>query len=278
MTALLATASSLIIGASDFFGGLASRKAAALRVTTWVQATSLLTSLALVWFFVAPVVTARDLAAGAVAGIAGSLGLAMLYAALAMGQMSRVSPVSAVVGAVVPAAVEWIRGEQPTPPVLVGGVLALVAVTMVTREHRPDPAPNSAMSMWLAILAGTGFGVFFLAFGETSEAAGIWPVVAAKATSVPVVAALALTITRGLRLGNGSAGLAVAAGISEMAALVLLLLAVQRGSVTVVAVIGALYPVATVGLAGLILKEKLEAVQWAGVALAVVAVVLIAAG
>lgn len=278
MTALLASVSSLVIGASDFFGGLASRRAAAVRVTAWVQATSLLAGLVVVWFFAATEVTRRDLVSGAVAGIAGAVGLALFYAALAMGQMSRVSPLAAVVGAVVPAAVELIRGEDLTPAVLAGGVVALLAVTLVTREREDHSSRGSVAALWLAVGAGTGFGIFFLAFGETSDAAGLWPVVAAKAASVPVVMVLAAAVTRGVRLERGSAGLAVAAGISEMAALIPLLLAVQRGPVTVVAVIGALYPVATVGLAWLMLKERLQPIQWFGALLAIGAVALIAAG
>ena len=101
MTAFFAAMSALIIGGSDFVGGLAARDAPALRVTVWVQSASLATLMVCVWFFDAPAVTTRDLGAGVVAGLAGTFSFAIFYAALAMGQMSRVTPVAAVVGGAV---------------------------------------------------------------------------------------------------------------------------------------------------------------------------------
>lgn len=279
MTAFFALAGALVVGASDFAGGLAARSTSPLRVTAWVQAASLALLLAAVWFFAAPAVTRTDLVAGVIAGLSGTFSFAALYASFSRGQISRLAPLAAIIGAAVPAIVSWIRGEAISVLQLIGVIVALTAVVFVsqerTAEDEPSDTPLSALG--LAILAGLGFSIFFLALAETSESAGLWPLVAARVVSVPVVAAVAGIVSGGLSMpSRQSVRLVVFAGFAEAISNVFVLLAFQRGPIAVAAVLGAFYPLSTVALARIVLDERLQRIQWVGVGLALVAIPLIA--
>ena len=149
MTALFALAGALIVGASDFGGGFASRSTSAFRVAGWIQAFSALFIAVAVWLVDAPDVRNADLLAGAVAGVSGTFSFVALYAAFARGQISRLAPVTAVVGAVVPTVVGVARGESLTAVRALGVVVALMAIALVTQE-RSDGGPSSTPASALA--------------------------------------------------------------------------------------------------------------------------------
>lgn len=278
MTAVLALAGALIVGGSDFAGGLAARSVPVLRVTAWIQGVSLASVGIAVWFVDAPDVTSTDVVAGVVAGVTGLFSFVALYAAFARGQISLLAPTAAILSGVIPTLVGLARGESVVVLNVVGIVAALVAIALVTQERRtpdtPDHTPPAAFG--LAFLAGAGFAVFFLALAETSPDAGLWPLVVARLVSVPVVTALALASTGGLAVVGGPRRLVVWAGLGEAVANTFALWAYQRGPLSVAAVLGAMFPVSTVVLAGLVLHERLRTVQWVGVALALAAVPLVA--
>ncbi len=116
--------------------------------------------------------------------------------------------------------------------------------------------------------------MFFIALGETGLDAGLWPLVGARAVSVPVI--LTVVAWRGSRGGRGGwPRLAYGAGALDMVANALFLSAAQRGLIAIAAVLSALYPAATAVLARVVLNERMVAVQLVGVAGAVLAVVLI---
>ncbi|MDH3498882.1 MAG: EamA family transporter, partial [Acidimicrobiia bacterium] len=158
------------------------------------------------------------------------------------------------------------------------GVVGLVAVMLVTRDVREAEAATPPLAFILAIIGGAGFGVFFLALGETSSDAGLWPLVVARVVSIPVIGVVALVGSGGILIGRRPGRLSAVTGVSEMVATVFLLLALQRGPITVAVVIDALYPVPTVVLAWLVLREQLQRWQWAGVVLALMAIPLVAVG
>lgn len=279
MTAFFALAGALIVGASDFGGGLAARSTSPLRVTAWIQATGFVCLFVAVWFVDAPEITGRDLIAGAVAGLAGTVAFASLYSSFSSGQISRLAPVAAILGAAVPAVVSWFRGEAVTAVQLMGVVLALVAVALVTQERaREDVPPTTPPKAFaLAVLAGVAFSVFFLALAETQDDAGLWPLIAVRVISVPLAIAAALVFSKGIRMpSTGAAGLTTSAGVAEALASVFVLLAYQRGPVAVAAVLGAFYPLSTVALARIVLDERLQRIQWFGVVLALLSIPLIA--
>lgn len=275
----MALAGAMIIGASDFGGGLAARLTSPLRVTAWIQSMSFVCIFIAVWFVDAPSVTSTDLTAGSIAGLSGTLSYAALYGAFSRGQISRLAPVTAIIGAAVPAIVSWVRGEPRSAVQLIGVCLAFVAVAFVTQERSSPDEPSSTPpdAFALAVFAGLGFAIFFLALAETSGDAGLWPLVAARVVSVPVIAAGAFVLTKGLSMPtSGAVKLTASAGVAEAASSVLVLLAYQRGPVAVAAVLGGFYPLSTVALARVVLVERLQRIQWVGVVLAVLAIPLIA--
>ena len=275
MTAIFALSGAMLIGASDYVGGLASRRAAPARISLWVQFTSMVGFAVLAVVVAAPVVTGRDIAAGVIAGASGGVSLVMFYTALSRGQLSVVAPITAAVGAVFPAAVGIARGESLRRVTLLGGVLVLVAVYMVTRDT-DDAVATPMASIVLGVAAGIGFGVFFLALAEPDPMSGMWPLLAARGTSVALVTALALRLTGGWRVPLGESRHILFAGLTELLATIFTLLAFQRGPIVIASVLSGLYPVATVTLAWIYLGERLSSIQRSGVLVALIAVPLVA--
>lgn len=279
MTAVLALASALVIGTSDFTGGVATRRDAALRVTAVAQFTGAVTAVILALVVGADRVTTTDVVGGAVAGLSGTFSFVCFYRALAIGVMGVVAPVAALIGAVVPAGVGLARGESLAGHSLVGLAVAVVAIVLVTRDDGPGRAgPTPRRALILAATAGMGFALFFLALAETSDDAGMWPLVVARAVSLPVVAVVASAVTGRLTPADRTARhLAALTGVTEMVANALIVVALRRGPVAVASVFGSLYPVSTAVLAWVLLRERIGRLQVLGVALAAVALALVAA-
>lgn len=277
MPVLLATLSSLVYGTADFTGGIASRRNDGVVVTVVSQTfgcVALVVALA-VW----PEVTvgASDLWWGALAGVGGGLGLMCFYPALAKGPMSAVAPTTAVCSAVVPLLAGLVAGERPSPPALAGVLLALPAIVLVAREsgsHGRADARVVAMS----VAAGVGFGWFFIGVSQASQDAGMWPLAGARVASIGLVGSLCLFTGRSFRPARGTTPTVALAGVLDLLANALYLLAATRGLLSVVSVLGSLYPASTVLLAVAFLHERLSRPQWVGVVMAVGAVALVAAG
>ncbi len=280
MTAVLALAGALIVGASDFAGGFAARRDPAVRVTAWIQAASLaLLAVALVPFGWSEVVT-RDLVAGVIAGLSGTFSFVCLYKSFTLGPVSLLAPVAAVLSAVIPTLVGVLRGETLSAVNTIGVLVSLAAIVLVSQERSGigvdghDPR-QTAVGFGLAALAGTGFSIFFLALAETEPASGLWPLVVARLVSVPVVSVIALAVSGSLVAATGNARILLLGGLGEATANVCAMVAYQRGPLSVAAVLSALFPVSTVVLARLVFTERLRLQQWSGVFLAVGAIPLV---
>jgi drug/metabolite transporter (DMT)-like permease len=218
-----------------------------------------------------------DLGYGALAGLAGLAGVAMLYRGLASGAMSLVAPITGVVAVVVPIVVGVGGGERPAVLQYAGIVAAVVAVALLsvggTRSAR-----LSRGTLLLAVGAGLGFGLFYVAIARTSVGAELWPLVAARGASVAVLLAVCATTRRIPSFGAANPLVILGAGVFDVSANALYLLAVHGGLLSIVAVLVSLYPVSTVLCSMAVLGERLRAPQVAGVGAALVAVVLITAG
>lgn len=273
MTELLALGSAVAFGAGDFLGGLASRRAPALRVTAAAQLASVVALVPMLALVAATVVTPADLWWGAGGGLFGLGGILLLFMALGRGPMGLVAPITAVVSALVPVAWGVASGERPGGLASFGIALGLVAVVAVTASDGPGGRLDRRI-VAISLGAGLGFALFFIALGETSVEAGLWPLVAARAVSVPVILVVALAGRSSGSLGR-TWPLAIASGALDMAANALFLSAAQRGLIAIAAVLSALYPVATAILARVVLNERLSAGQTVGVGAAVLAVILI---
>ncbi|WP_380843179.1 EamA family transporter [Sphaerisporangium dianthi] len=272
---VLATACAVVYGTADFFGGLATRRSRVLAVVALTQITGLVFVLPLL-----PVLSgtpsAGALAWGVAAGLCGGLGVILFYRALAGGVMSVVAPTTATTSATLPVLAGLAMGERPEAAALCGVVLALAAVVLVSRSPGAPAGRATLSPIMQALASGLGFGAFFILLKQVPGDAGLWPLAGARLASAIGAGALALTTGRTLRPGKGALPAIIAAGILDMLANVLYLLAVQRGLLAVVAVLASLYPASTLLLARYVLGERLSALQTAGVGLALGAVALIA--
>jgi drug/metabolite transporter (DMT)-like permease len=276
VAAVLALFSAATYGVGDFCGGLAARRIPATSVLLWSHLVGLVL-MAASTLVVAGEATGGDLVIGAVGGLCGAAGVGLLYQGLAVGRMSVIAPVTALLTAAVPLGAGYLEGERPGAAAVVGMALALVAIVLVSAEGDGDLRPSDLRGVTYALGAGLGFGLFFVALSHTGADAGLWPLVAARGASVTVVGAAALLGIVSKRLPvPGSRALTATAGALDAQANVLYLLAVREGLVSVVSVLAALYPVSTVILARVVLHERFHRLQLIGMALALPATVLMA--
>ncbi len=283
MPYLLALASALLYGAADFTGGLATRRAGTLPVVLLSQLSGLLVLAALLPVLPAASPSHTDLFWGAVAGLAGGTGVALLYRALAVGRMAVVAPTTAVCAVAIPVIVSVALGERPGVLAFAGMGLGLAAIVLVSQQTATAEADSHARrgrlppGVGIALISGVLIGGFFLALARTGADAGMWPILAARATSVLIFAAAVAARREPLRL-PGALGLTLACGVLDMSANALYLLASRAGPLSVMVTLASLYPASTVLLARFILHERLNSRQIAGVACALAAILMIVGG
>jgi drug/metabolite transporter (DMT)-like permease len=270
---------------------MASRRVAALRVVlvSYPVAMVLLTVIAVT---VGGHVSASAVMWGSLCGIGQAFGVWWFYAALGAGPISVVSPLTSVLVAGVPVGVGLALGERPAGLAVVGIVVALVAVVLVSREVGDEPlvrresnsdedsTPHrfTAKIAWLTVGSGLAFGMNFVLIDQAPVEAGIWPLVFARISASSLVLIIAL-FTRNLSVPTGvPLRLALTAGCLDTIANVAMLLALHASLLALAAVLMSLYPVATVALAMVVLKERVTRWQAVGIVLAVVAVGMIATG
>jgi drug/metabolite transporter (DMT)-like permease len=274
MSQVLALTSAVFYGLGDFLGGIATRRSSVWTVTAWSQTLGL--GVLAIGLIVVPaeVVTAADILWGALAGVIGLAGLAALYSTLASGSMTIVAPIAGATTAVIPVVVDLSQGAELSLRHWVGIGLALAAVLLIGF----DPAGRSTDVRMIgrAVFAGTAFGVFFIAFSQTSEASGLWPLVGARGMTIPLAFAIAgfkrvASPPRGRDLGM----LAVLGNL-DMAANVAIALALQRGPLGISAVLSSLYPAFTAIAAVIVLHERPRPGQTVGIVLAMGAILALA--
>lgn len=272
MPALLALAAACTFGVADFLGGLATRRAPVAVVTLISNVAGLALAIVLVvtidgrWSFGA-------IGWGAGGGLAGLVGLLLLYQGLASGPNRLVSPLSAIVAATVPVVVGVALGDRPDALAVVGlGVTPIAVWLLAGGDMGLADAPLRPVAM--AVGAGLGFGTFFVLIAQTPDDAGAVPLLAARATSVTVLIVAAVVLQPAappIRAG----GIAVAAGALDMSANGLFLWSTLDGALAIVGALVSLFPATTVLLAVALLGERLDRKQSAGLALAVGAAALL---
>jgi drug/metabolite transporter (DMT)-like permease len=272
---LLAGLSALVWGSADYCGGRATARGNAFAVTVVSQLFGLpLIALALVLlpghFYVS------DLPWALLAGAAGLVGIVLLYQGLASGAMAVVAPVTAVTGAIVPMLVGLATQELPTAIALVGAVCAVVAIALVSLGPRHASGRVSLRIIGLALGAGALFGIFFALLAQTHHDSGMWPLVSVRAASLAL--GLLIMARRGIpvRVPRETLRWVGYAGMGDIAANALFLVATRYGLLSVVAPVAALYPVSTVLLALTLDREHVRPIQIAGLGLAATALVLTA--
>jgi drug/metabolite transporter (DMT)-like permease len=276
----LGLSSSLFWGLGDFLGGLQSRRVRVLAVLLVSQASGL-TAIAVGIAIARPdAPPLADLWPAAAAGLAGAIALSAFYRALAIGTMSIVAPISAT-GAAVPVIVGIAGGDRPAALQLAGIVAAVVGVVLASRElDEPHPAGHvpERTSIALALVAALGFGTFFVGMDAAADASVPWALLANRVASVGAVLLVVGAARVPLPASPRRLAPLVLVGLLDAGANGLYAWGSTEGLVSVVAVLGSLYPVATVLLARLVLGERVRRVQEVGIVAALAGVVLIAAG
>src|SRR5215472_15715297 len=281
MVVLLGLAAALLYGSGDFLGGMASRRAHVLTVLTLVETAGVIAALAVAAASSGPASLA-GLAWGFSAGLVGGLGLIIFYAGLAAGPMSVVAPVSGLVSTVLPVAVALAEGERPGAGVYSGALLCLVAIVLASSAGDTGPVrpgrPGRAIAYGTA--SGASFGLFFLLIRNAGQSGEVWPVAAGRIGELAAVLAAAAMALRSLRSRHRDGWLVLAAagaGVIDVVANICYVAATRTGMFGLAVVLASLYPGVTVLLARVVLGERLRWVQRAGLGLAVMGILLVAA-
>jgi uncharacterized membrane protein len=260
-------------GAGDFSGGLATRKGSVYSVVILSEVVGLVFLIALALAFHETPPPLPYLLWAALAGICGTLGLTGLYQAMAIGQMGVAAPVSAVLAAALPALVGSILEGLPGPLKLVGFALGLAGLWLSARSGGADRTPAGFR---LAIMAGLGFAGFFIFIDQASKVALFWPLVCSRTLSMIVITAIAKSLKRPIMTTRTVLPWIIAAGLCDVGGNVFFSLASQIGRLDISAVLSSAAPMFTIILALLVVKERLNRWQVAGIGCMLAAVALFA--
>lgn len=275
MYALMAVASSLVWGTADFIGGTLSRRRNTVSVLAGAAPFGLLAA------FLVAIIDGSGFAFGphvwwgAFAGIVGLIGLGAFYAALAAGQMGIVSPISAL-GVLVPLSIGLISGEVPTGIQLVGIILAVIGVVLASGPELN--ASTTRRPVVLAFIAAGSFGFTVWAMAQGGQTNAPMTVVVMRIVQVASLVLLAMILKAGRDLEMRDLPWLMALGAADAFANYLFILAAGSGLLSVVSVLGSLFPVVTVLLAWWIHHERLQKIQYVGISVAMLGVVAITAG
>lgn len=294
LTAVLSLTGAFVFGSADFLGGLAAKHLGAVLATA-VSGLAGLVALAIAAPLIGGARAPADLWWGAAAGVAGAVAIGLLYACLAIGPMSILSPLTALVSAVVPMAWGLATGGSLGPLAYWALGIALVAVVLVGFVPERGAVRPSITGIVMGIGSGAAIGAFFIIIDQTADESGLWPLLVNSAVTAAIMFAVAgalalLARSRAARMprrddaqldavaADRRTGLriAIACGLVNAAANTLLLLGIRAGELAIAAVLGAMYPAGTILLAALVLKERIAPVQWAGLVLALVAAGMLA--
>ncbi len=284
MVILLGLAAAVLYGSGDFLGGMATRRANVLAVLMLADTAGVIVALAAAAISPGP---ARlvGLAWGIGAGLIGGLGLIIFYVGLATGPMSVVAPVSGLVSTILPVAVALGEGERPGPGVYAGALLCLVAIVLASSARDTGPGTRPARrgpgrAVAYGVASGAAFGMFFLLIRNAGQSGALWPVAAGRIGELAVVVIAATVLRRGLLPRGADRRLLLAAagaGAIDVVANICYVAATRTGMFGLAVVLAALYPGVTVLLARVVLGERLRPVQRAGLGLAAIGILLVAA-
>jgi drug/metabolite transporter (DMT)-like permease len=272
---LLALGASLAWGVGDFVGPWQGKTFGVLRVMLWAQ----LGGLALVAIAVAARGRPPDDWAvlwAVVAAVSGTLGLVAFYRGMATGTMSVVAPIAGA-SAIVPVVYGIATGDKPSALQLAGMAAAIAGVALAAREQQPGGGRRLASGVGLALLAAVGFGFYFPPMHAAGAADPWWSAFVFRLTATAVVL-VAVAIRRPpVRLVRWPLVIVIAAGCADTLGNLLFAASSGHGLVSVTSVLASLYPIVTVVLAGVVLKERIGGTQRVGVVLTLAGIVLISA-
>ena len=276
-TILFGLAASLSWGSGDFCGGLASRRqnASLVVISAYTVGFFILIGLALLWHEAWP--TPQDLLWGAFAGIVGGLGLILFYSALTVGRMGIIAPISATLTAGLPVIFSIFTQGAPALLQIVGFVAALVAIVLISSPERAKERPKG---IWLALISGSCFGLFFILISRVSHNSTFWPLAMARLSAVIFLVILAIFRKQPAKHKHAKRDrlalpLILLSGTLDALGNAFFVLAAHSGRLDIAAVLSSLYPAATVLLAAFVLRERVNRLQGLGILLALIAIPLI---
>ena len=287
LTVLVGLVSAVIFGTADFFGGLASRRIGSVLATP-VAALSGLVLYFGIEAFLGGRLSAEAVGYGVLSGVFGAIAIGLLYACLAIGPMSILSPLTAVVSAIVPLVWALVGGETVRWTGWIGLVLGLVAIVFVAFVREREAVRLTTRALLMALGSGTAIGAFLIVIDLAPDDSGLWPMIMNRSVNAAIMLLVfaGVAIVRRARGGPGARRsgsdwrrglwLATICGLIDATANAGLLLGVRIGDLSVMAVLTALYPIGTVILARFVLKERIAPLQIVGLVLAIAASVLLA--
>lgn len=269
-------ASAFVWGGGDFSGGVASRKHHPFQVLAWSAISGSLLLLFLVWLTGEGWPPAGEMLWAAAAGLAGAIGIIGLYRGLAEGQAAVVAPLAAVLSATIPAGFSLLTEGLPSLIRLFGIGLAIGGIWL-TSQGVDGSGRTNRLAVGLAIVAGLGFGGFFILLSQLQSNAIFMPLLVARL--VNLLLAFLLLKVRLLPLPQIRQNpIALLAGLLDVGGNLFFMLAQQYTRLDVASVLASLYPATTVLLAYFLHKERISAGQWRGAGLCLLAVIAIAVG
>ncbi len=284
MTILFGLLSALSYGYADFVGAIASKKVRPLAVTTVAFSFGLLLAL----IFSIPMGASFEpsvIQIGIYAGVCSAAAITFLYAALALGPISITSPMTAVLSALIPVVIDLSTGEQLSELALVALALILIAVVLVAFVPGKDVRLPSLRATLYSVGAGLGFAGIFIFLDLAPADSGLGVLVVMRIVGIAILlAGLVLLFMAGKSksviektvFSAGTIWLVLLAGLGDVTGNVFFIIATREGALAVAAVLTSLYPVGTILLARLFLKEKIAISQNIGIALAIGACALLA--
>jgi drug/metabolite transporter (DMT)-like permease len=272
---LLGLAAAIAYGIGDFVGAFASRRHTAVTVLLHSYPVGAVLMLVMLPFFPGTV-TARTVVFGVAGGLAGLVGVTIMYALMVRAPMNVISPVTAVLAAIVPVVFGVLVGERPQLAAWLGIVLGIGAVVLVSRTSDEHPHGRIALRVIaLAFVSGLGFGFYFIFLARAGDDSGLWPLVISRIASAIVIVPLAWQRGGLTRIRGQMLAITLAAGAFDAVANMFFLLASRQGLLSLASVLTSLYPAVTVMLAVGLLHEHTSKIQRIGLGLAATAIVLI---
>jgi drug/metabolite transporter (DMT)-like permease len=275
VTVVLGLLAAVLYGVGDFAGGLASRAYSAVTILVYSYPVGVVLMAAMMPLLPGTLTT-HALLFGILGGLAGLLGVSIMYQLMVTAPMNVISPVTAVLAAIVPVFVGVLTGERPRTAAWVGIVLGLVAIVLVSRTTDEHPHGRvGARTLALALLSGIGFGFYFVFLAKAGHDAGLWPLLISRIASMIAILPLAAVLRSFAVVRPRVLGIVIVGGACDAFANMFFLLASRSGLLSLASVLTSLYPAVTVLLAVGLLHEHTSRVQRLGLAIAAASVVLI---
>lgn len=269
----LSLASAASWGAGDFTGGIAAKRTGVFGLVVAAHITGFVGVLALAFLKHEAMPSHYSLAWAVAGGLLGSVGLAAFYRSLAIGKMGINAPLAALITAVVPVIAGMVLQGRTGRLQVAGFVIAIIGIVLVSK---PEAVHEPPAGVWLAVIAGVGFGGFLVCMKLASATSVLWPLCVARLASAALMCIFCLCTRQSPLPATQLLPLAALTGILDTGGNALFMLAAQEGRLDIAAVLSSLYPVITVLLARFFLKEQMSRIQTAGMLAVLVAIPLIA--